>query len=226
MSQYTDAGLITTKPYISSSHYLWRMSDFPAGVIMKNINAETDIQRLLSPVYKCPGFIENKAMKARRRLDIRTVIRRLLAGQKLGVLATREPRSPYQNLVAFAVSRDLKHIYFATAAETRKHANLIRSPQVSMLFDNRSNAAADFFRGVAVTALGRADKVKTRSQKKILDLYLKKHPNLDNFVKSPSCRMFQVKVKTYIVVTEFQPVRTNKDTSTQRMLRPAIAVYP
>lgn len=83
-------------------------------------------------------------------MDIRTVIRRLLSGQKLGVLATRETRSPYQNLVAFAVSGDLRHIYFATAAETRKHANLIRFPRVSMLFDNRSNAAADFYQGIDV----------------------------------------------------------------------------
>ncbi len=31
MSQYADGGLITTKPYISSSHYIRRMSNFSAG---------------------------------------------------------------------------------------------------------------------------------------------------------------------------------------------------
>ena len=31
MSQYADGGLITTKPYISSSNYILRMSDFPRG---------------------------------------------------------------------------------------------------------------------------------------------------------------------------------------------------
>lgn len=31
MSQYADGGLITTKPYISSSKYLLRMSDYPRG---------------------------------------------------------------------------------------------------------------------------------------------------------------------------------------------------
>lgn len=31
MSQYADGGKITTKPYISSSNYLRKMSDFPAG---------------------------------------------------------------------------------------------------------------------------------------------------------------------------------------------------
>ncbi len=31
MSQYADGGLITTKPYISSSNYIRKMSNFPAG---------------------------------------------------------------------------------------------------------------------------------------------------------------------------------------------------
>ena len=31
MSQYADGGLITTKPYISGSNYIRKMSDFPAG---------------------------------------------------------------------------------------------------------------------------------------------------------------------------------------------------
>jgi len=146
-------------------------------------------------------------MKAKVHLDTRAVIRRLVDGQKLGVLATREPRSPYLSLVAFAASKDLKHIYFATEVGTRKHANLIRFPEVSMLFDNRRNAAADFDRGIAVTALGRVEEVKVRSRKEVLGLYLSQHPALEGFVKSPSCRIFQVRVKTYIVVTKFQQVR-------------------
>jgi nitroimidazol reductase NimA-like FMN-containing flavoprotein (pyridoxamine 5'-phosphate oxidase superfamily) len=146
-------------------------------------------------------------MRVSRHLGIRTVIRRLLAGQKLGVLATRENRSPYQSLVAFAVSRDLRQIYFATEIKTRKYANLIRSPQVSMLFDNRSRAGSDFNRGIAVAALGRAEEVKAGSKKEILYLYLKKHPTLRDFVKSPSCRLFQIGVKAYIIVTEFRQVR-------------------
>src|SRR5512135_2737896 len=158
-------------------------------------------------IYKQAGFVENGGVKGRMRSDTRAVVRRLLAGQKLGVLATREPRSPYQSLVAFAVSKDLKHVYFATEADTRKHANLIRFPEVSMLFDNRRNAARDFDRGIAVTALGLAGEVKARSKKGVLGLYLSKHPTLEGFVKSPSCRIFQVRVNTYIVVTKFQQVR-------------------
>jgi hypothetical protein len=77
-----------------------------------------------------------------------------------------------------------------------------------MLFDNRSNEEGDFTKGIAVAVLGRAEEVKTGSKKAVFDLYLKKHPTLGDFIKSPSCRMFQVHVKTYIVVTRFQQVMT------------------
>jgi len=145
-------------------------------------------------------------MKSKTALDSAVRIRRLLSSQKLGVLATHEDRRPYQSLVAFVVSADLKHIYFATETETRKHSNLVKSPEVSMLFDDRGNAEDDFNRGIAVTALGKAATVKPRSLKKARELYLEKHPSLDGFLKSPTCRMFQIKVKTYMVVTEFQRV--------------------
>jgi hypothetical protein len=153
------------------------------------------------------GFRDNEKMKARSPLDAHSVIRRLLAGQKLGVLATRERRAPYQSLVAFAASADLKHLYFATAKDTRKYANMGRSPQVSMLVDNRRNAASDFDRGIAVTVLGEAERVSPRSKPEALGLFLGKHPALAGFAKSPSCRMFQVRVGTYILVSEFQQVR-------------------
>lgn len=161
-------------------------------------------------VYKPPPFCKNNPVVETRQAGRDAVIRRVLASQKLGVLATWEPRSPYQSLVAFAVSRDLRHIYFATAVSTRKFANLSRSPGVSILFDNRKNTAADFHQAVAVIAQGSADQVPSRSKKGVLGLFLKKHPALDAFVHSPDCRLFRIRVKTYVVVTEFQKVMPHK----------------
>lgn len=145
-------------------------------------------------------------MRQRSALSGARIIRRLLNAENLGVLATREVLTPYQSLVAFAASADLKRIYFATEIETRKHANLAKSPHVSMLIDDRCNAAGDFKRGTAVTALGRAEPVKSWSLEKVRRLYLRKHPSLEGFIKSPTCRMFQINVNTYFLVTEFQKV--------------------
>lgn len=160
-----------------------------------------------SPVYKSPEFQENSAVKTRQRVSPKDIIRRLLRDEKLGVLATHEPCRPYQSLVAFAVSPDLKRVYFATETQTRKHANLIRSPQVSILFDDRRNAADDFHRGIAVTAQGRARPVNQGYLESARRLFLRKHPSLEGFLDSPTCRLFAIDIKTYILVTEFQKVK-------------------
>jgi len=138
--------------------------------------------------------------------EIKKIVRNTLKAQNLGVLATLENETPYETLVAFVSSEDLKHIVFSTAVYTRKYANLKNHPQVSFLVDTRSNTEKDFHECIAITALGEAKEAGREEQKKILGPYLKKHPYLEGFVKSPSCRLFRIRVRKYIVVSEFQKV--------------------
>lgn len=139
--------------------------------------------------------------------ELKKLVQRTLESQHLGVLATLDKKNPYENLVAFVSSKDLKYIVFSTAVYTRKYANLKAFPQVSFLVDTRSNSEQDFHECVAVTALGKAKEVGKEERDKILRLYLKKHPYLEDFVKSPSCRLLKIQVKKYIIVSEFQKVQ-------------------
>ena len=141
-----------------------------------------------------------------KRQDIKALVRNTLEAQNLAVLATLDKNDPYENLVAFVSSKDLKSIVFSTAVYTRKYANLSAHPQVSLLVDTRSNSERDFHECVAVTALGSAEEIEKKKRNKILQHYLKKHPYLEDFVKSPSCRLFRIQVEKYIVVSEFQKV--------------------
>lgn len=138
--------------------------------------------------------------------ELKKLVRHTLESQSLGVLATLDKKNPYENLVAFVSSKDLKNIIFSTAIYTRKYANLKTYRHVSFLVDTRSNSEKDFHECVVVTALGQAKEVGKKELGKILRLYLKKHPYLEDFVKSPSCRLFQIQVNKYIVVSEFQKV--------------------
>jgi nitroimidazol reductase NimA-like FMN-containing flavoprotein (pyridoxamine 5'-phosphate oxidase superfamily) len=138
--------------------------------------------------------------------ELKKLVKSTLESQSLGVLATLDKNSPYENLVAFVSSQDLKNIVFSTAVYTRKYANLKTSPRVSFLVDTRSNSEKDFHECVAVTAFGKAREIGKKEQDKILRLYLKKHPYLEDFVKSPSCRLLQIRVDKYSVVSEFQRV--------------------
>jgi general stress protein 26 len=74
----------------------------------------------------------------------RKTIADLLTAQKLGILATLGQAYPYQNIVAFAASGDLKNILFATKRSTSKYRNLKSRKRVAIFIDDRSNRETDF----------------------------------------------------------------------------------
>jgi len=139
--------------------------------------------------------------------EMREIVQSLLNSQRLAVLSTLMSGRPYSNLIAFAITDDLKNIFFATTRATRKFANLTAEPRVSLLMDNRSNQETDFGEASAVTVLGTAGEVLGTDREKYQQLYLKKHPYLEDFVTSPTCALIRVKVEKYIMVTQFQEVR-------------------
>jgi nitroimidazol reductase NimA-like FMN-containing flavoprotein (pyridoxamine 5'-phosphate oxidase superfamily) len=139
--------------------------------------------------------------------EVWTLIQELLASQRLAVLSTQGQRQPYSNLVAFASTADLKHLIFATTRATRKYDNILKNPQISLLIDNRTNETADFAEAMAVTVLGQASEVQGDERREPLKIYVNRHPYLEDFVTSPNCALFSVKVERYIIVTRFQDVR-------------------
>ncbi len=131
----------------------------------------------------------------------------LLKTQKLAVLSSQGPDGPYGSLVAFAETPDLKQLLFATTRSTRKYNNLCGNPRVALLIDNRSNRESDFYRAMAVTAIGEAREVAAQERETPVSLYLTKHPRLTDFLSSPSCALFCVGVETYLSVSRFQNVQ-------------------
>ena len=135
------------------------------------------------------------------------LVKDLFKSQRLAVLATQDHGQPYSNLMAFAASHDLKYLIFATTRATRKYANLLADPRVSVLVDNRANKPEDFSQAAAVTALGKAWELQGRERQEYLKIFLDKHPYLDEFTAAPTCALLKVTVEKYIVVTRFQEVK-------------------
>ena len=126
--------------------------------------------------------------------------------QRLAVLATQHRDGPYTNLVAFACSEDLRRLVFATPKATRKFANLTAHPGVSLFIDNRSNKAIDFRKALGVTAVGSVRQIRKTRSSKLVQNYLRKNPQLESFIGSPSCALLCIDIKTYYVVERFQNV--------------------
>ncbi|MDT8389516.1 MAG: pyridoxamine 5'-phosphate oxidase family protein [Lentisphaeria bacterium] len=133
-------------------------------------------------------------------------LKNLLFGQSLGVLATSLASYPYPSLVGFAVREDLSEIYFTTTRATRKYANLVRHPQASLLVDSRAHRPDDFFTAAAVSALGTAGECPAGIRAAAQAAFLKRHPQLTDFVTSATSAMMRLKVEKYILVTAFQNV--------------------
>jgi nitroimidazol reductase NimA-like FMN-containing flavoprotein (pyridoxamine 5'-phosphate oxidase superfamily) len=138
--------------------------------------------------------------------SVRKDLKKLFSTQPLAVLSTQNKGQPYGSLVAFASSKDLKELYFATTRATRKYANLSSDPRVAMLVDSRSNEVSDFRWAMAVTATGKAEETEGQEKEKVLKTYLTKHSHLEDFVSSPSCALLRIRVERYYVATRFQNV--------------------
>ena len=139
--------------------------------------------------------------------ELLAVIRNLLESQQLAVLSTQNHGQPYSNLIAVAATADLKYLLFATTRATRKYANLMADPRVAVLVDNRKNDVSDFAEAAALTALGKAWELQGQERQRFLELYLAKHPHLQEFVATPTCAVLRIKVDKYIVVRRFQEVQ-------------------
>lgn len=140
-------------------------------------------------------------------------IKRLLQTQKLAVLATHRQGLPHLSLVAFATARAGRELLFATTRTSRKFANLQTDGRAAMLLDSRTNQEADFHLGQALTATGTVTECADSDRSAWLELFLGKHPHLQEFVHSPSCALMSMQVQVYTLVSRFQEVMEYRLTS-------------
>jgi nitroimidazol reductase NimA-like FMN-containing flavoprotein (pyridoxamine 5'-phosphate oxidase superfamily) len=126
--------------------------------------------------------------------------------QYIGVLSTQKRNRPYASLVAFAVTDDLKSFVFATPRTTRKYSNIIASSRAALLIDNRSNKMSDFRRAMAVTVVGKVRELRKHRKNRLIKLYTDKHPQLEDFIKSPTCAVLCLEAETLHIVDRFQHV--------------------
>ena len=138
--------------------------------------------------------------------EIQNRLRNLFESQKLAVVSTQTGGQPYASLVAFVATDDLRHIFFVTARTTRKFSNLTSDSRVAVLINSSINQESDFHEAISITVTGTAEEIMDSERADILDLYLSKHPYLEDFARSPSCAVIKVAAKSYYMVQNFQNV--------------------
>ncbi len=127
--------------------------------------------------------------------------------QSFGVLATNDKGQPYTSIISFAITPDQKKVIFATPKETLKFRNILNTKKVSILIDNRSNIRGKLMATEAITIIGEARHVlKGKIRNELATVFLKKHPDLEEFVKLDTTALIAVKIARCIHVGKFQTI--------------------
>jgi nitroimidazol reductase NimA-like FMN-containing flavoprotein (pyridoxamine 5'-phosphate oxidase superfamily) len=134
-------------------------------------------------------------------------IRRLTTTQPFAVLCTQGEGQPYASLIAFAVTDDLSAAVFSTPVATRKYRLLSQCDRVALMIDSRAEHPDNMMEVEALTATGRAVQIPQGEEfERLAPMLIGRHPQLADFVNSPSCAVFRIDIVRYFHVTRFQQV--------------------
>lgn len=132
-------------------------------------------------------------------------LREFDAKEYFGVLATDDAGMPYTSLISYALTPDLKTAIFATPKDTTKYKNILHSPQVALLIDNRSKGKNRLLKTEAITIIGTAKHVrKGKTWEKLAEIFLTKHPDLKEFLNAATTALMAMQIGRCIHVGHFQ----------------------
>jgi general stress protein 26 len=117
----------------------------------------------------------------------------------LCVLATVSEGKPHCSLMSYISDEDGHEIFLISHKKTKKYANLIENPTVSLLIDTREEEKGQ--RRIHIKALTVSGEFQTinDSVKKglIREKFLKRHPHLIDFLNDPDAEIFSIKTKSF-----------------------------
>lgn len=123
---------------------------------------------------------------------MRSDIRKMIAENKVCVLATVAKGEPHCSLMSYATDDECREIYMATLQDTKKYHNLVANPSVSLLIDTRDASPRGKTRALTVTGVYE-DVVNDQRTKEIRDALILKHPDLKDFFNNPAARIVVVR---------------------------------
>jgi len=126
------------------------------------------------------------------------LLKEVVDTQYFAVLNSVGGGQPYSNLVAFAITGDLKSLVFITDRNTRKYKNIKENNNISLLIDNRTNQPSDIAQAIAITVIGKAiEELDKKSN--LRAIFLTRHPQLQLFVDDPNNALILVTVSEFII---------------------------
>ena len=139
--------------------------------------------------------------------DLSSRVKGIFAEQLYGVLTTvNDAGEPHSSIVAFVSADDLRSIVFVTPRNTRKYRYALARPRVAVFIDDRRDRVDELMQVTGIEACGSVEVLARESYGLYRELYLSKHPAMQEFVDAPGSAIMRIAVERYDVVDRFQHV--------------------
>ena len=134
-----------------------------------------------------------------REIPMLEKMKALAKGNDLCVLATVSEGKPHCSLMSYISDEEVHEIYLVSHKKTKKYANLMGNPTVSLLIDTREEEKGQ--RRIYIKALTVSGEFQTINDpvKKglIREKFLKRHPHLIDFLDDPDAEIFSIRTKSF-----------------------------
>ncbi len=123
----------------------------------------------------------------------------IVKGNDLCVLATVSEGKPHCSLMSYISDEKGQEVYLISHKQTKKYANLMENPTVSLLIDTREEEKGGKRIYIkALTVSGEFQTIKDPTKRDFIrSKFLKRHPHLKDFLNDPGAEIFSVRVKSF-----------------------------
>ena len=123
----------------------------------------------------------------------------IIKSNDLCVLATVSEGKPHCSLMSYISDEEGQEIYLISHRQTKKYANLMENPTVSLLIDTREKEKGQ--KRTLINALTVGGEFQTIDDSEKIELirskFLKRHPHLTDFIKNSDAEIFSIKIKSF-----------------------------
>jgi len=123
----------------------------------------------------------------------------IVKANDLCVLATVSEGKPHCSLMSYISDEEGHEIYLISHKQTKKYANLMANPIVSLLIDTREEEKGQRRIDIkALTVTGEFQTIKDQTKKSLIHAkFLKTHPHLTDFLNDPGAEIFCIKIRSF-----------------------------
>ena len=125
-------------------------------------------------------------------------IRDLIEQKDTCVLATVSGQEPHCSLMSYITDKDCREIYMISLRGTKKYANMMDNPSVSLLIDTREDDLDRKRVNIkALTVRGTFQTIEDETRRRIIfKKLIQRHPHLKDFADSSESEVFQVNARS------------------------------